>query len=322
MNVIRSTLMAAGTALLAGLVATSAMAEDYPSREIIMVVPFGPGGSTDIVGRIAAQALSERLEVPVVVENRGGAGGTVGTQAAAGSDADGYTISVSTTSTHVVGPLTHDAVKYDPIEEFEHIGMIAETPYVMVVSPSIEAETVADVIALAKSDPGALNYGSAGTGSTTHLAGLMFLDATGTEMEHIPYGSNAEATNALMGDEVQVLFGSMPAVLSQIKAGSIRALAVGTTQRSPQLPDTPTMQEAGVEGYRASLWLGLSAPAGTPGEAIEKLAATLQDAVADPEVAERLAQNGAEATPMSAEEYRDLIASELKTYGAIVESMN
>lgn len=322
MKVIRSTLMAAGTALLAGLITTSAIADDYPSREIIMIVPFGPGGSTDIVGRIAAQALSERLEVPVVVENRGGAGGTVGTQAAAGTDADGYTITVSTTSTHVVGPLTHDAVKYDPIDEFEHIGMIGETPYVMAVSPSVEAETVADVIALAKSDPGALNYGSAGTGSTTHLAGLMFLDATGTEMEHIPYSSNAEATNALMGDEVQVLFGSMPAVLSQIKAGSIRALAVGTTTRSPQLPDTPTMQEAGVEGYRASLWLGLSAPAGTPEDVIEKLAETLQDSISDPDVAERLAQNGAEATLMSAEEFRDLIASELKTYGTIVESMN
>lgn len=322
MKVIRSTLMAGGTALLAGLITTSAIADDYPSREIIMIVPFGPGGSTDIVGRIAAQALSERLEVPVVVENRGGAGGTVGTQAAAGTDADGYTITVSTTSTHVVGPLTHDAVKYDPIDEFEHIGMIGETPYVMAVSPSVEAETVADVIALAKSDPGALNYGSAGTGSTTHLAGLMFLDATGTEMEHIPYSSNAEATNALMGDEVQVLFGSMPAVLSQIKAGSIRALAVGTTTRSPQLPDTPTMQEAGVEGYRASLWLGLSAPAGTPEDAVEKLAETLQDSISNPDVAERLAQNGAEATLMSAEEFRDLIASELKTYGTIVESMN
>lgn len=322
MKIIRSTLMAASTALLAGFVTTSAIADDYPSREIIMIVPFGPGGSTDIVGRIAAQALSERLEVPVVVENRGGAGGTVGTQAAAGSDADGYTISVSTTSTHVVGPLTHDAVQYDPVAEFEHIGMIGETPYVMAVSPSVEAETVADVIALAKSDPGALNYGSAGTGSTTHLAGLMFLDATGTEMEHIPYSSNAEATNALMGDEVQVLFGSMPAVLSQIKAGSIRALAVGTTDRSPQLPDTPTMQEAGVEGYRASLWLGLSAPAGTPEQAIKKLAEALQDAVSDPEVAQQLGQNGAEATVMGAEEYRDLIASELKTYGAIVDAMD
>lgn len=318
----RSTLMTTGAALLAGLVATSATAADYPTREIMMIVPFGPGGSTDIVGRIAAQALSERLGVPVIVENRGGAGGTVGTQAAAGMDADGYTISVSTTSTHVVGPLTHSAVKYDPIEDFENIGMIGETPYVMAVSPSVEGETVQDVIDLAKSEPGDLNYGSAGTGSTTHLASLMFLAATGTEMEHLPYGSNAEATNALMGDEVQVLFGSMPAVLSQIKAGSIRALAVGTTKRSPELPDVPTMQEAGVDGYRASLWLGLSAPAGTPKEIVDKLAETLSDAVSDPVVAKQLAQNGAEANAMGPEEYNELISSELETYSAIVDEMD
>jgi tripartite-type tricarboxylate transporter receptor subunit TctC len=167
-----------------------------------------------------------------------------------------------------------------------------------------------------------LNYGSAGTGSTTHLAGLMFLDATGAEMEHIPYGSNAEATNALMGDEIQVLFGSMPAVLSQIQAGSIRALAVGTTERSDQLPDTPTMQEAGVENYRASLWLGLSAPAGTPQEAIDALAEALRDAVSDPDVAQQLENAGVEPNPMGPDEYGELIASEMETYRPIVEGMN
>lgn len=244
---------------------------EYPEREITMVVPFGAGGSTDIAGRIAAQAMSERLGVPIVVENRGGAGGTVGTQAAAGTEAHGYTITVATTSTHVVGPLTNTSVRYDPVEDFANIGMIAETPYVLVVNPDLGVSSVAELIAMLEDAPGDLNFGSAGQGSTTHLAGLMFLAATGTEMEHIPYGSNAEATTAVMGNEVQVLFGSMPAVLGQIEAGSIDALG---------------------------------------------------ESIADPEVAARLASNGAEALAMTPEYFRTLISEELVTYGQIVADMH
>jgi tripartite-type tricarboxylate transporter receptor subunit TctC len=295
-----------------------AQAQQYPQRQITMVVPFSAGGSTDIVGRIAAQALSQRLGVPVVVDNRGGAGGTVGTQAAAGMQPDGYAITVATTSTHVVGPLTTPTVRYNPVTDFEHIGMIAETPYVMAINPKLGAKTVQEVIELARKSPGKLNFGSAGQGSTTHLAGLMFLNATGVEMEHIPYPGNAEATTALMGNEVQVLFGSMPAVLAQIKAGSITALAVGTVKRSPELPNVPTMQEAGVKDYRASLWLGLSAPAKTPKPVIDRLSAALNDAVADPKVAQQLAASGADASRMSPAEFRDLIAREMDVYGKIV----
>ncbi len=312
----------AGAALMAGSLVAGTAAADYPDREITMIVAFGAGGSTDIVGRIAAQAMSERLGVPIVIDNRAGAGGVIGTQSAAGAEADGYTITVSTTSTHVVGPLTHDAAAYDPVEDFAHIGMIGETPYVMAISPSVQAESVQDVIDYALANPGELNFGSAGTGSTTHLAGLMFLAATGTEMEHIPYDSNAAATTALMGDEVQVLFGSMPAVLAQIRAESITALAVGTTERSPELPDVPTMQEAGVDGYRASLWLGLSAPAGTPDEVIATLAEALSESLQDEAVAEQLASNGAEPSPMTPEEFRQLILDEMDVYGEIVASMD
>ncbi len=320
MTMIR-TLAAAAAAGALALHAAPAAA-DYPEREITMIVPFGAGGSTDIVGRIAAQALSERLGVPVVVDNRGGAGGTVGTQYAAQAAPDGYTITVATTSTHVVGPLTVDSVLYDPLEDFAHIGMIAETPYVLTVNPELGTGSVQEVIDLAKAQPGDLNYGSAGQGSTTHLATLMFLAAADIEMEHIPYGSNAEATTALMGNEVQVLVGSMPAVLSQIQAGSIDALAVGTLERSPELPDVPTMQEAGLEGYRASLWLGLAAPAGTPDDIVVRLAETLGDALQDPAVQEQLRSNGADPTVMSSGAFRELIASELDVYGGIVDSMN
>ncbi len=311
-----------GLGLTATLLAAAPALAEFPDREITMIVPFGAGGSTDIVGRIIGQAMSDRLGVPVIIDNRGGAGGTVGTQAAARADADGYTITVATTSTHVVGPLTVSSVTYDPIEDFAHIGMIAETPYVLAINPELGVSDVGELIALLEDSPGDLNFGSAGTGSTTHLAGLMFLSATGTEMEHIPYGSNAEATTALMGNEVQVLFGSMPAVLSQIQAGSIEALAVGTLERSGELPDTPTMQEAGVEDYRASLWLGLAAPAGTPDDVIGVLADALADSVADPDVAAQLANSGAEALAMSPEEFRTLISEELVTYGEIVEGLD
>ena len=202
----------ASAALLAAL--PSYAQQKYPDRTITMVVPFGAGGSTDIVGRIAADAMSKVLGVSMIIENKGGAGGTIGAQAAANAAPDGYTITMSTTSTHVVGPLTVETVKYNPIKDFEHIGMIAETPYVLVISPKFAVNSVKELIDYAKKNPGKLNYGSAGQGSTTHLAGLMFLDATGTKMEHVPYKSNADSTKAVMTDEVQVLFGSMPAVLA------------------------------------------------------------------------------------------------------------
>ena len=299
----------------------TASAQTYPTRQITMMVPFGAGGSTDIVGRITAQAMAKNLGVPVVVLNKGGVGGTLGTQQATTMPADGYSVLMSTTSTLVVGPLTNDTVKYDPIKSFEHIGMIAETPYVLVVSNKSGVGSVKELIELAKKSPGKLNYGSAGQGSTTHLAALMFLNATGVKMEHIPYSSNADSTKAVMADEVQVLFGSMPAVLAQIKANSIKALAVGTTTRSAEIPDVPTMQQAGVAGYRASLWLGLSAPANTPAAVIERLSKSLNEVISDPAVAKHLANTGADATKMSQQEFKKLIVTELDIYKKIVDGM-
>jgi tripartite-type tricarboxylate transporter receptor subunit TctC len=312
----------------AGLIAAAAMlatlpaaAQNYPERTITMVVPFGAGGSTDIVGRIAAEAMAKALGVSVIVENKGGAGGTVGTQSAANAAPDGYTITMATTSTHVVGPLTVETVKYNPIKDFEHVGMIAETPYVLVISPKLAVNNVKELIDYAKKNPGKLNYGSAGQGSTTHLAALMFLNATGTDMLHVPYKSNAESTKAVLTDEVQVLFGSMPAVLGQIKGNAIRALAVGTTTRSPELPNVATMQEAGVPGYRASLWLGVSAPAKTPAGVVNRLNAALGQALSDPAVAKRLLDAGAEPSKMTPAEFSKLIANEMDVYGKIVAGM-
>jgi tripartite-type tricarboxylate transporter receptor subunit TctC len=199
--------------------------------------------------------------------------------------------------------------------------MIAETPYVLVISPKLAVNSVKELIDYAKKNPGKLNYGSAGQGSTTHLAALMFLNATGTDMLHVPYKSNAESTKAVLTDEVQVLFGSMPAVLGQIKGGAIRALAVGTTSRSPELPNVATMQEAGVPGYRASLWLGISAPAKTPAAVVNRLNAALGQALADPAVAKRLLDAGAEPSKMTPAEFSKLISAELEVYGKIVAGM-
>ncbi len=301
--------------------ASASAQQKYPDRTITMIIPFGAGGSTDIVGRIAAEAMAKNLGVSIVVDNRAGAGGTIGAQAAANAQPDGYTVTMSTTSTHVVGPLTLPSAKYSPVKDFEHVGMIAETPYVLVVSPKLAVKNVQELIDFAKKNPGKLNYGSAGEGSTTHLAGLMFLNATGTKMEHIPYKSNAESTKAVMTDEVQVLFGSMPAVLAQIKAGSIKALAVGSAARSPELPDAPTIAEAGVPGYRATLWLGLSAPAKTPPAVITRLSQALDAAISNPDIAKRLSAAGAEASKMSSGDFTKLISRELEVYGKIVAGM-
>lgn len=300
---------------------TAVAAADYPERSVRLIVPFGAGGSTDIVGRIIAEPLSERLGQPITVDNRGGGGGTVGTAAAARADADGYTLSVGTTSTHVIGPLAHDDVGYDPLEDFDPISLVAITPYTLVVNKDLPVDSVEELIEYLEERPGELNMGSAGVGSTTHLAGEMFKDMTGTEMEHIPYRGNAPATTALMGDEIQVLFGSMPAVFSQIQAGEIKVLAVGTQERSPALPDTPTLDEAGVDGYEAALWLGYVAPAGTPDEIIEKLNEEIRAVVESDEVAERLQDNGAAALASTPEEYRERIESDTEKYRGIMQDI-
>jgi tripartite-type tricarboxylate transporter receptor subunit TctC len=299
-----------------------AAAADYPEREITLIVPFGAGGSTDIVGRAVGEPLSERLGVPIVVENRGGAGGTVGTLAAAQTSNDGYTMTVATTSSHVIGHLWHDP-GYHPLDDFEPIGVMAETPYVLIIHPDDERfGTLEELVDYALEHPGELNFGSAGVGSTTHLSTELFNDITGMEAEHIPYEGNREATTALMGQEIDLLFGSFPAVYAAIQGGQIDALAVGTAGRAPQMPDVPTMEEAGVEGYRASLWLGIVAPAGTPDDVVERLHKEIVALIAEDEaVQEALRDTGAE--PVSSEspdEFRELIAAELEAYRPVVEA--
>ena len=302
-------LMAIAVGLLVGVGSTVA----YPTKPITLVVPFPPGGSTDIVGRVVADGLGKELGQPVVIENRGGAGGTVGTAVVAKAPADGHTLAIGTTSTHAVGPATLK-VAFDPVKGFAPITLVAETPYVLAVNKGVAAKTVAELIALVKAQPGKFNYGSAGAGSTTHLAGAMFVHAAGLKMEHIAYNGNGPATTALLSGEVQVLMGSMPAVLNQIKSGAIRALAVGTVRRSPELPDVPTMQQAGVKDFEAALWLGVVAPAGTPDAIVKHLHAAILKTVKNPEVAKRLRSAGAEPLTSSPQEMSKQIQDDLAKY--------
>ena len=294
---------------------------DYPNKPIRLIVAFPAGGSTDIVGRIVAQKLSERLGQAIVVENRGGAGGTIGTDAAAKAAPDGYTLTLGTTSTMAVAPGAYSKLGYDSVKSFSPISLVAVTPYLLVVNPEIPAKSLAELITLAKSQPGKLNFASAGNGSTTQLAMEMLNDVTGMKMTHVPYKGNAEADLAILSNQVQVLFGSMPALLQHAKQNKLRALAVGTAKRSPALPEIPTVAELGYPGFEAALWLGVLAPAGTPKPIIDRLNKELVAIAATPDFKAAMDKNGADATSNSPEQFASLIQNEVSKYGAITKKL-
>jgi tripartite-type tricarboxylate transporter receptor subunit TctC len=294
---------------------------DYPNKPLRLIVPFPPGGSTDIVGRIVALRLSEKLGQPIVVDNRGGAGGTIGTDAAAKAAPDGYTLAVGTTSTHAVAPGAYSKLGYDPVKDFAPVSLVAVTPYLLVVNAQVPANSLKEFVTLAKSQPGKLNYASAGAGSTTHLAMEMLKDVAAINVVHIPYKGNGPAEVAVLAGEVQAIFGSMPALLAQVKAGKLRPLAVGTARRSPAVPDVPTVAELGYPGFEAALWLGIVAPAGTPARAIERLARELNGIVATPAFREAMDKNGAEPISNTPEQFATLIRQEAERYGKVVKAL-
>jgi tripartite-type tricarboxylate transporter receptor subunit TctC len=294
---------------------------DYPTKPLRLIVPFPPGGSTDIIGRIVALRLSEKLGQAIVVDNRGGAGGTIGTDAAAKAAPDGYTLAVGTTSTHAVAPGAYSKLGYDPVKDFAPISLVAVTPYLLVVNAQVPANSLKEFVTLAKSQPGKLNYASAGAGSTTHLAMEMLKDVAGINVVHIPYKGNGPAEVAVLAGEVQTIFGSMPALLAQVKANKLRPLAVGTARRSPAVPDVPTVAELGYPGFEAALWLGIVAPAGTPARAVERLARELNGIVATPDFREAMDKNGAEPISNTPEQFATLIKQEADRYGKVVKAL-
>jgi tripartite-type tricarboxylate transporter receptor subunit TctC len=305
-----------------GLFAAVPGAFAYPTKPVRLIVAFPAGGSTDIIGRLVAQKLSERLGQQVIVDNRGGAGGMIGTEIAARSNPDGYTLTMGTTSTHVIAPAAFPTVKYDPIKDFAPLTLVASTPYLLVVHPGVKANTLKDFLALMKSQPGKLNYASAGAGSTTHLAMEMLKLASGTDIVHVPYGGNGPAGLAVMGGQVQALFGSMPAVLPFAKAGKVRPLAVGTAKRSPALPDVPTVAESGFPGFEVSLWLGFFAPKGTPAPIVSRLQDELVKIAKSPEMKEQFERNGADPMTATPAELNKLMKSELDKYSKVIKQAN
>ena len=304
--------------------AVTALAQDkYPNKPVRLIVAFPPGGSTDIIARLVAQRLSERLGQQVIIDNRGGAGGTIGTELAARANPDGYTLTMGTTSTHVIAPAAYPKLTYDPIKDFAPITLVASTPYLLVLNPGVKASSLKEFVALVKSQPGKLNYASAGTGSTTHLAMEMLKSTAGLDIVHVPYNGNGPAGAAVLGGQVQALFGSMPAVLPQAKSGKLRPIAVGTAKRSSALPDVPTVAESGYPGFEVSLWLGFFAPRGTPIEIINRLHSELARIALSPEMKEQFERNGAEpATNASSLDLQRLVRAEIDKYSKVIKAAN
>jgi len=293
----------AGAALLGLAGFGPAAAQDYPNRPITLVVPFPPGGSTTIVARIIADKLAESLGQQIVVDNRGGAGGTIGTKAVSRSTPDGYTIVLGYTGTLAIGPTLYPSAGYDPRKDFEPIGLIGHAPNSLVVHPSFPVKSVKELVDYAKANPGKVNYGSAGVGTVSHVSGVYFANAAGIDLVHIPYKGTGPALADLLGGHIPMAFAPIPATHANIAEGKLRGLAVTSAKRSSLLPDVPTIAESGIPGFEASLYYGLAAPAGTPRPIVDKLNKALRDALASDEVRKRLATDGAEPLPSTPEEY-------------------
>jgi tripartite-type tricarboxylate transporter receptor subunit TctC len=308
------------TALVAGAPAAMAQA-DYPNKPIRLIVPFPAGGSTDIVGRVVAQKLSERLGQSVIVDNRGGAGGTIGTDVAAKAPPDGYTLTIGTTSTHAVATGAFSRLPYSATKDFAPISLVAVTPYLLAINPQVKATNLNEFVALAKAQPGKLNFASAGNGTTTHLAMEMFKDAAKIDVAHVAYKGNGPAEMALLANEVQSTFGSMPALLQQVKGGKLTPLAVGSAKRSPALPEVPTVAELGYPGFEVALWLGVLAPAGTPKPIIDRLQKELAAIVPTADFRTAMEANGADPIRNTPDEFAKLIEADGAVYTKVVKTI-
>lgn len=282
----------------------------YPDKPIRLIVPFPAGGNTDIVARAIGNELSKNLGVSVVIENRGGAGGALGSEIVAKAPADGYTIMMVSAS-HVINPSMQKKIPYDTIRDFAGISMVADVPTVLVVHPSVQAKTLKELIALAKARPGQLNFASSGNGTVGHLSGELLKSMAQIKMEHVPYKGNGPAMTDLLGGHVQMLFSSMPAAIPHIQSGMLRAIVMTGAKRSPAAPNIPTMAEAGLPGFEVSTGFGLFAPAKTPRPIINKLYNEVVKALKLPEVRERLASQGAEPIGSTPEQYDAFVRTEI-----------
>jgi tripartite-type tricarboxylate transporter receptor subunit TctC len=308
------------TLLVLGL-ASVAHAQSYPAKPVRLIVPFAPGGSTDIVGRILAQKLNEMWGQPVLVDNRAGGSTVIGTELVAKAPPDGYTLLV-TPAPFTIVPSLMKKLPYDPQKDFEPITLINTTPLVVVVHPGVPARSIKELIALAKSKPGALNYGSSGSGGSNHLAGELFNSMAGVKMVHIPYKGNAPALTDLVGGHVDVVFNGLTSALPFIKSGKLRALGVTSLNRSATLPQVPTLDEAGLKGFQAVAWNGLTAPARTSKEIVTKVNTDVLKVVRSPELVDKLKAEGSDPVGNSPEQYAKFLREEIVKWNKVIRAAN
>ncbi|MET3463865.1 MULTISPECIES: Bug family tripartite tricarboxylate transporter substrate binding protein [Variovorax] len=309
---------ALGLALL--LASGIAAAQAYPARPIKLIVPFPPGGGTDIIAREVANKVATSEGWTIVIDNKPGSGGNIGVDAAAKASPDGYTLVLGQTSNLAINPSLYTKLPYDPVKDLAAVGLIASAPLVVVVSSASPYKKLADVVAAAKAKPTALNYASSGNGTVAHLATEQFQKIAGIQLTHVPYKGASQGMTDLVGGQIQLYVSSVPTLIAQIKSGQLRALAVTSLQRNRDLPDVPTMVEAGYKDFEAVTWFGVAGPAAMPKDAIAKLNAAFNKALATPEVQKKLAAQGAEVLSGPPEKFASLIRTDGVRWGAIVKA--
>ncbi len=315
-RIMRAAIIVGMTAVIAASVA--AAATDYPTRPIRLIVPYPAGGGNDVVARLISDNMSVSLGQPIMIENRGGAGSTIGTRDAARSMPDGYTLLVANSS-FAINPSLYPDAGYDPKKDFAAIGMITSTPDLVLVNPSVKAQSVADLIAIARKEPGKVDFASTGTGATTYLSAELFATMANITLTAVPYKGVAPAITDLLGGHVALMFCPMPSVVGLVRQGQLRALATTGAKRSPLFPGLPTVAEAGLPGYASEIHYGLVAPAGTPPEIVAKLNAALNAALADDKVRSRFLLDGGETQPGTPQAHADDIADEQAKWSAVIK---
>ena len=318
MRYLPSRLLKAAGMVLA--LSTAVAAQDYPTKPVRLVIPFPPGGSNDIVGRLVATQLGEKLGKQVIVENRGGAGGVVATEMVSKAEADGYTLLMISLA-HAVNPWLYK-LSYDPIKSFAPVAMLGSGPNIVTVHPDLPVKSIKDLVALAKQKPGELQYASAGVGSFQHLGGELFKLMAGADLMHVPFKGGGPAMIDVMGGHTKVLFSSLVQTTPHIRSGKLRALATGGSKRSPVFPDLPTVAEAGVPDYEGVNWWGVLAPSGTPKAIVDKLSRDIAAALASPEVQKQFESEGAEVVQMDPDEFGKFLAAEMAKWERVVKEAN
>ncbi len=316
----RLALAGACTAIAAATLAPlSAAAQAYPTKPVTIIVPFAAGGTTDILARIVGQALNTELGQSVIIDNRAGAGGNIGGALAAKAQPDGYTLFMGTVGTHAINEALYKKMPFNPIKDFAPLTRVATVPNLLVANPNQPFKTVKELITYAKAHPGKINYGSSGNGSSIHLSGDLFKSMAKVDMVHVPYKGSAPAVTDLLGNQIGIMFDNMPSAIQHVRAGKLVPIAVTTAKRSPELPDVPTIAEAGVPGYEATSWFGMFAVAGTPKPVLDKLHTALAKVLKQPDVQKKIGEQGGEVVVDTPEQFAAFIKTETAKWGKVVK---